>query len=50
MEEGRSVFKLLTCKPIGNRPLERPRYRWEDKIRMYLKDIGVNTGNFKYPE
>jgi hypothetical protein len=37
MEEGWSAFKLLTGKPTGNRHLERPRRRWEDNIRMYLK-------------
>ena len=30
MKEGRSAFKILT----GKRPLERPRCRWEDNIRM----------------
>ena len=34
MEEGRSAFKILTGKPTGKRPLERPRRRWEDNIRM----------------
>ena len=42
MEEGRSVFKLLT----GNRPLGRPRRRWEDNITMNLKEIGINTRNW----
>ena len=37
MEEGRSAFKILTSKPTGNRPLGRPRHRWEDNIRMDLK-------------
>ena len=37
MEEGRSAFKILTGKPIGKRPLGRPRRRWEDNIRMDLK-------------
>jgi hypothetical protein len=27
-------------KPDGKRPLERPRRRWEDGIRMDLKEIG----------
>jgi hypothetical protein len=27
-------------KPEGNRPLERPRRRWEDNIRMDLGEIG----------
>ena len=34
MEESRSAFKILTSKPTGNRPLGRPRRRWEDNIRM----------------
>ena len=25
------------------RPLGRPRRRWKDKIRMYLKEIGINS-------
>ena len=37
MEEGRSAFNILTGKPIGKRPLGRPRRRWEDNIRMELK-------------
>ena len=37
MEKGRSVFKILTGKPTGKRPLGRPRRRWEDNIRMYLE-------------
>ena len=37
MEEGRSAFKILTDKPTGNRPLGRPRRRWEDNIRMDLE-------------
>jgi len=28
------------AKPKGKRPLERPRHRWEDGIRMDLRDIG----------
>ena len=43
MEEGRSAFKILTGTPAGKRPLGRPRRRWEDNIRMDLKEIGINT-------
>ena len=39
MEESRSAFKMLTGKPIGKRPLGRPWRRWEDNIRMDLKEI-----------
>jgi hypothetical protein len=30
----------LVGKPEEKRPLRRPRYRWEDNIRMYLREIG----------
>ena len=46
MEEGRSAFKILTGKPIGKRPLGRPRRRWEDNNRMDLEEIGINAGNW----
>ena len=41
MEEVRSAFKVLTGKPTGKRPLGRPRRRWDDNIRMDLKEIGI---------
>ena len=46
MEEGGSNFKILTGKPKGKRPLGRPRRSWEDNIRMYLEEIGINVGNW----
>jgi hypothetical protein len=46
MEEGMSTFKIVTGKPTGNRPLGRPRRRWEDNIRMYLEEICINAGNW----
>ena len=36
---------FLTGKPIGKRPLGRPRRRWEDNIRMDLNEMGINTRN-----
>ena len=45
MEEGTSAFKIVTGKPIGKGPLEKPRPRWEDNIIIYFKEIGVNTRN-----
>ena len=45
-EEGRSAFKILTGIPTGKRPLGRPRRRWEDNIRMDLKEIGIDTRNW----
>ena len=46
MEEGRNVFRVLTGKHTGKRPLGRPRRRGEDNIRMYLEETGVNAGNW----
>jgi hypothetical protein len=43
MEEEKSTFKILTGTPTGKGPLGRPRSRWEDNIRMNLKEIDINT-------
>jgi hypothetical protein len=40
MGEKRKVNMVLVGKPEGKRPLGRPRHRWEDGIRMELKEIG----------
>ena len=45
MEEGRSALKILTGKPTGKRSLGTVRSRWEDNIRMNLKEICINTRN-----
>jgi hypothetical protein len=41
MGEERKVYKVLVRKPEGKRPLGRPRHRWEDGIRMDLREIGL---------
>ena len=46
MEEVRSTFKILTGKSTEMRPLGRFRHRWEDNIRMGLKEIDINTRNW----
>ena len=46
MEGDRRAFKILTGRPTGKRPLGRPRHRWEDNIKMYLEEIGINAGNW----
>ena len=43
MEEGRSTFIILAGIPTGKRPLGRPKHRWEDNIRMNLKEIGISA-------
>jgi hypothetical protein len=39
MGEGRNVYRVLVGKPEAKRPLERPRRRWEDGIKIYLREI-----------
>jgi hypothetical protein len=41
MGEERKVYKVLVGKPEGKKPLGRPRRRWGDGIRMYLREIGL---------
>jgi hypothetical protein len=43
MGEERNVYKALMVKPEGERPLGKPRRRWEDGIRMDLRKIGWGT-------
>jgi hypothetical protein len=38
--ERRGMCTVLLGKPEGKRPLGRPRSRWEDGIRMDLREIG----------
>jgi hypothetical protein len=40
MGEERKVYKVLVAKPVGKRSLGRPRRRWEDGIRMDLREVG----------
>ena len=46
MEERRSSFKILTGSPTRKRHLGTPKRRWEDTIRMDLKDRSINTRNW----
>jgi hypothetical protein len=38
------VCRILVVKPEGMRPLGRHRCRWEDNIKMDLKEIGWESG------
>ena len=39
------MHRVLVGKPEGNRPLGRPRRRWEDNITMDLREVGaLGTG------
>jgi hypothetical protein len=41
MGEETKVYKFLVGKPEGKRQLGRPRSRWDDGVRMDLKEIGL---------
>ena len=40
MRDRRGLYRVLLGKPEGKRPLGRPRYRWEDNIKMDLQAVG----------
>jgi hypothetical protein len=40
MGEKRNTYRVLVRKPEGRRPLERPRHRCDDSIKMDLSEIG----------
>jgi hypothetical protein len=46
MGEGRGVYRVLVGRPKGKRPPGRPRRRWEDNIKMYLREIGIDGANW----
>ena len=39
MGEEKGVYRVLVEKPVGRRPLGRPRRRWVDSIRMDLQEV-----------
>jgi len=43
MEEGRGVYRVLMGKPGGKRPLRKHRRRWEDNIKMDLREVGCES-------
>jgi hypothetical protein len=44
--EGRNVYILLVGRPKGKSPLARPRLRWEYKIKMDFREIGIDGANW----
>jgi hypothetical protein len=40
MGERRGAYRALVGEPEGRRPLGRPRRRWEDNIKMDLREVG----------
>jgi hypothetical protein len=38
-----NLYRILVGKPEGKRPMERPRCRWEDNIKMNLQEVGCGV-------
>jgi hypothetical protein len=36
----RGVYRVFVGKPVGKRPLGRPKSRWKDNIKKYLQEVG----------
>jgi hypothetical protein len=46
MGEGRGVYRVLVGRPEGKKSLGTPRCRWEDNIKMDLREIGIDGANW----
>jgi hypothetical protein len=40
MEDRTGEYRVLMVRPAGNRPLGRPRHRWEDNIKLDFQGVG----------
>ncbi|KAJ4431289.1 hypothetical protein ANN_19886 [Periplaneta americana] len=45
MDESRNAYRVLVGRPEKKRPLGRPRRRWEDNIKMDLREVGYDDKN-----
>jgi hypothetical protein len=48
MRQERKANKVFVGKPGGKRPLGRPRRRWNDGIRMEVREIGWGWSGFSW--
>ena len=46
MGERRGVYRFMVGKPEGQRPLGRPRCRWEDNIKIDLQEVRGVCGDW----
>ncbi|KAJ4437329.1 hypothetical protein ANN_17467 [Periplaneta americana] len=46
MGESRNAYRVLVGRPEGKRPLGRPRRRWEDNIKMDLREVEYDDKNW----
>ena len=40
------IYRVLVGKPEGKRHLGRPRCRWGDNIKMDLREVGCDPGEW----
>jgi hypothetical protein len=48
MGEVRGAHNILVGRPEGRRPPGRPRHRWEDNIKMDLREIGFGDVDWNH--
>jgi len=48
MGERRGLYRVLVGKLEGKRPHGRPRHRWEDNIKMDLKEVGYGCMDWSW--
>ena len=46
MDQSRNAYSVLVGKPEGKKPLERPRHRGEDNIKMDFREVGCDPGEW----
>jgi hypothetical protein len=44
--KGRDVYRVLVGRSEGKRPLGRPRRKWDDNIKMGLREMGIDGVNW----
>jgi hypothetical protein len=46
MGDGRGIYRVSVGRTEGKKALGRPRRRWEDNIKMDLREIGIDEANW----
>ena len=46
VEQSRNEYRVQLGKPEGKRPLGRLRHRWEDNVKMNLREVGCDPGDW----
>ena len=46
MEDSRNAYRVLVGRTEGKRPSGRPRRRWEDNVKMDLREVGCDAGDW----